>query len=85
MAVSVWVVRDELWEIFRELLPCREPRRTGRPRVEDRVAFNAVVYVLVTGIAWRHLPPEIGCSPATRTDASRSGSEPGSGSGFIAS
>jgi transposase len=65
MAVSVWVVRDELWEIFRELLPCREPRRTGRPRVEDLVAFNAVVYVLVTGIAWRHLPPEIGCSPAT--------------------
>jgi transposase len=26
---------------------------------------NAVVYVLVTGIAWRHLPPELGCSPAT--------------------
>jgi len=65
MAGSVWAVRDELWEVFRELLPQRERRRTGRPRVEDRVAFNAVVYVLVTGIAWRHLPPELGCSPAT--------------------
>jgi transposase len=65
MAGSVWAVRDELWEIFRELLPRRDSQRTGRPRVKDRVAFNAVVYVLVTGIAWRHLPPELGCSPAT--------------------
>ena len=65
MAASVWAVRDELWEVFRELLPPRELQRTGRPRVDDRVAFNAVVYVLVTGIAWRHLPPELGCSPAT--------------------
>jgi transposase len=65
MAGSVWAVRDELWEVFRGLLPSREPQRTGRPRVDDRVAFNAVMYVLVTGIAWRHLPPGLGCSPAT--------------------
>jgi len=24
------------------------------------VAFNAIVFVLVTGIAWRHLPRELG-------------------------
>ena len=65
MAGSVWRVRDELWDVFRELLPEREPQRTGRPRVDDRVAFNAVMYVLVTGIAWRYLPRELGCSPAT--------------------
>ncbi len=65
MAGSVWAVRDELWEVFRGLLPQAKPQRTGRPRVDDRIAFNAVVYVLVTGIAWRHLPPELGCSPAT--------------------
>jgi transposase len=29
------------------------------------VCFNAIVFVLVTGIAWRHLPRELGCSPAT--------------------
>lgn len=40
-------------------------QKTGRPRVDDRVAFNAVMYVLVTGIAWRYLPRELGCSPAT--------------------
>jgi transposase len=65
VASSVWAVRDELWQVFRELLPQREPSATGRPRVPERTAFNAVVYVLVTGIAWRHLPRELGCSPAT--------------------
>jgi transposase len=65
MAGSVWAVRDELWEVFRGLVPPAKPQRTGRPRVDERIAFNAVVYVLVTGIAWRHLPPELGCSPAT--------------------
>ena len=65
MAGSVWRVRDEVWEGIRELLLEREPQRTGRPRVDDRLAFNAVMYVLVTGIAWRYLPAEMGCSPAT--------------------
>ena len=63
---SVWGVRDELWEAVRPLLPERLPGpRGGRPRVDDRVCFNAIVFVLFTGIAWRHLPRELGCSPAT--------------------
>jgi transposase len=62
---QVWAVRDELWETAQSLLPERKAQHMGRPRVEDRVAFNAIVYVLVTGIAWRYLPRELGCSPAT--------------------
>ncbi len=58
-------VRDELWEVVEPLLPAIEPAATGRPRVPDRVAFNAIVFVLVTGIAWRHLPRELGCSGVT--------------------
>lgn len=66
MAASVWRVRDELWEVARPLLPAHRPDpRGGRPRVDDRVCFNAIVFVLFTGIAWRHLPRELGCSPAT--------------------
>jgi transposase len=63
---SVWQVRDELWEVIEPLLP-EHPRdpRGGRPRVDDRVCFGAVMFVLFTGIAWRHLPRELGCSPAT--------------------
>jgi len=33
--------------------------------VGDRACFNAIVFVLFTGIAWQHLPREMGCSPAT--------------------
>jgi transposase len=66
VAASVWRVRDELWDVARPLLPVHRPDpRGGRPRVDDRVCFNAIVFVLFTGIAWRHLPRELGCSPAT--------------------
>lgn len=66
MAGSLWQVRDELWQVIEPLLPrhAADPRG-GRPRVDDRVAFGAIVFVLFTGIAWRHLPRELGCSPAT--------------------
>jgi transposase len=66
MAASVWQVRDELWDTIAPLLPVHRPDpRGGRPRVDDRVCFNAIVFVLFTGIAWRHLPREFGVSPAT--------------------
>lgn len=64
MAVA-FEVREELWEVIEPLLPAVESAATGRPRVPDRVAFNAIVFVLVTGIAWRHLPRELGCSGVT--------------------
>ena len=28
-------------------------------------ALGAIVFVLFTGIAWQHLPRELGCSPAS--------------------
>lgn len=66
MAASIWQVRDELWDLVKPMLPEHEPSaKGGRPRVDDRVCFNAIVFVLFTGIAWRHLPREMGCSPAT--------------------
>src|SRR4051794_11646393 len=62
----MWQVRDELWEAVAPLVPVHgaDPRG-GRPRVDDRVCFGAVMFVLFTGIAWQHLPRELGCSPAT--------------------
>lgn len=66
MSQSVWQVRDELWEVIEPLLPEHRPDpRGGRPRVDDRVCFGAIMFVLFTGMAWRHLPRELGCSPAT--------------------
>ena len=66
MAASIWRVRDGLWEVVAPLLPVHQPDpRGGRPRVDDRVCFGAIVFVLFTGIAWQQLPRELGCSPAT--------------------
>jgi transposase len=66
VAASMWQVRDELWEVVAPLVPVHEPDpRGGRPRVDDRVCFGAIMFVLFTGIAWQHLPRELGCSPAT--------------------
>ncbi len=66
MAESIRQVSDELWEAVQPLLPVQEPDpRGGRPRIDDRGCFGAIVFVLFTGIAWRHLPREFGVSPAT--------------------
>ncbi len=45
---TVFEVRDEVWEAVESLLPTVEPAVTGRPRVPDRVAFNAIVFVKAT-------------------------------------
>ena len=50
------LVDDGLWELLKPLLPGRTPQRTGRPRVSDRAAFTAIVFVVVTGVPWRLVP-----------------------------
>jgi transposase len=60
---------DGLWEVLHPLLPERSARRMGRPRVEDRDAFTAILFVLVTGLPWRLVPQEIGCSGVTAVAA----------------
>ena len=50
------LVDDGLWELVKPLLPDHTPQRTGRPRVSDRAAFTAIVFVLVTGVPWRLVP-----------------------------
>jgi transposase len=63
---SVVEVGDELWELAEPLIPpVKVPAHQGQRPVPDRVAFNAIVFVLMTGIAWRHLPREVGCSGVT--------------------
>ena len=62
MAVAPWEVSDELWELLEPLLPTK-PRRwrnPGRKRLPDRQALCGILFVLHTGIAWMHLPQELG-------------------------
>jgi transposase len=62
MAVAPWVVSDALWERIEPLLPKKQRRLRfpGRKRLPDRQALQGILFVLYTGIAWRHLPLELG-------------------------
>ena len=71
------LVPDGLWEIVEPLIPPQRerPQGGGTRYVDDPAVFTAIVYVLTTGCAWRHLPAEFGVSRAT------AGSWPGPRSG----
>lgn len=58
-----WKVSDAFWEHVKPLLPAAPSHaKGGRPRMDDRRAFEAIVYVLRTGIQWNALPKEPGAS-----------------------
>jgi transposase len=62
VAVKPWVVSEALWVRIEPLLP-RKQRRfryPGRRPLPDREALQGILFVLHTGIAWRHLPLELG-------------------------
>jgi transposase len=62
VASAPWIVSDELWERIEPLLPKveRRFRYPGRRRLPDREALQGILFVLHTGMAWRHLPLELG-------------------------
>jgi len=49
---------DGEWEIIKYLLPPRS--RVGRPRADDRMVLNGILYVLVTGCRWMDMPTRYG-------------------------
>ena len=59
---QLWVVSEELWSLVEPLLPRRERRYRypGRRRLADGEALSGILFVLHTGIAWKHLPVELG-------------------------
>src|SRR5438067_12151415 len=62
MASAPWIVSDEFWVRVASELPRveRRFRYPGRRRLDDRAALQGILFVLCTGIAWRHLPLELG-------------------------
>ncbi|WP_433236470.1 IS5 family transposase [Actinomadura nitritigenes] len=65
--LALRLVPDELWELAEPLIPDFTPRRQGggTAAVADRAVFTAIVYVLTSRCAWRHLPAEFGVSVPT--------------------
>lgn len=72
--IKSWTVSDELWEKIEAFVPAKPARPTdrnyqrkpggGRKPLPARNVFEAIVYVLRTGIQWKALPREFGSSSA---------------------
>ncbi|MFF2174749.1 IS5 family transposase [[Kitasatospora] papulosa] len=62
-----WIVPDGLWEIAEPLIPPSKvrPQGGGTQDTPDETLFAAIIYVLVSGCAWRALPPCFGISKST--------------------
>lgn len=65
--MALRLVPDELWDLVEPLIPqfSVRPQGGGTAAVDDRAVFTAVVFVLTSGCAWRHLPPSFGVSVPT--------------------
>jgi len=72
--IRSWTVSDALWERVEPLIPSprRGKRRTyqrkpggGRKPLPPRQVFEAIVYVLRTGIQWKALPKALYGSPSS--------------------
>lgn len=60
-------IPDTIWEKMEPLLPPELPRtRGGRPRMDDRKAMEAILYVFRNGCEWETLPRSMGASSTVR-------------------
>ena len=58
-----WCIPDELWARIMPLLPPKKPHpKGGRPWMPDRLAMDAIFYVLRTGCQWKALPRSLGAA-----------------------
>ena len=54
---TIWRVPDELWEIIEPILQEHDPpKNTGRPRVDQRAALDAIIFRMRSGVQWNRLP-----------------------------
>src|SRR5829696_7493723 len=54
---TIWCVPDELWETIEPILAERDPpKRTGRPRADQRAVLDAIIFRLRTSCQWNRLP-----------------------------
>lgn len=59
---------DEVWAAFEPVLPKVVWCGNGRPPCDNRDCLHAVIYVSITGIGWKMLPP---CFPCYKTVQAR--------------
>ena len=58
---TIWHASDELWAgVERVLAECDPPARFGPARVDQRKAFDGLIFRLRSGCHWNRLPREYG-------------------------
>ena len=56
---TIWRIPDDLWLIIKPILEEHDPSKsTGRPRIDQRQALDAIVFRMRSGCQWNHLPAE---------------------------
>ena len=56
---TIWRVPDELWEKVEPILAEHDPpKKTGRPRVDQRAVLDTIIFRLRTGCQWNRMPKE---------------------------
>lgn len=65
--LALRLVPDDMWLAIEDLVPAQKvrPQGGGRSRVDSRIVFAALAYVLAQDVAWRRLPAEFGVSVPT--------------------
>ena len=53
-------ISDEKWAIIGPMLAKAGTETRGRKRKDDRLTFNAILWIMKTGAPWRDLHPEFG-------------------------
>lgn len=60
-APTIWEVDDALWARIAPLVVNEKPRKkSGRPRRDDRVLVNGLIWMARTGAQWAALPARYG-------------------------
>ena len=64
---ETYQIPDSLWEEIRPLLPPELPKpRGGRPRIDQRKAMEAILYIFHNGCKWKAFPRSMGSPGAVR-------------------
>ncbi|MGN1457315.1 MAG: transposase [Acutalibacteraceae bacterium] len=57
MTIRRYEMSDEQWDRIKDMFP---RARTGRPPKDNRIMFNAILWIARSGSAWRDLPERYG-------------------------
>ena len=72
---TIWRIPDNLWLIIKPILEEHDPSKsTGRPRIDQRQALDAIVFRMRSGCQWNHLPAEFPDDSSVHRTFQRGGS-----------